>query len=264
VLPHLEAQGISARAVIWDDPAVDWSRYTLCVVRSTWNYHRKRGEFLAWAERVSRVTALWNPPEVLRWNTHKSYLRDLEQRGVPVVPTKWLTAGSRANLETLMSVHGWESAVVKPTVSASAEDTLLITSTTVDEGQSLLNTLLPRRDMMVQPFIASVQTERERSYMFIDGEFTHAVRRPFALAQEGYDAWRVKPFQPSAKEISFAQRALRAARHVTLYARVDLVSDEAGDLRVMELELVEPSLFFAQSPRAAEQLARAIVARSST
>jgi hypothetical protein len=258
LLPHLQAHGIATHAVAWDDPAVDWSRYRLCVVRSTWNYHRTLGHFLSWAERVSEVTSLWNPLDVLLWNTHKSYLRDLEQRGVPVVPTEWLQAGSRAPLEVLMQRNAWERVVVKPAVSASAHDTILVTHANLGEGQAHLDNHLPTRDMMVQPFMAAVQTEQERSFIFIDGTFTHSVRRPFYLALDEDHDWPYERADPPPGEITFAQNVLSAAGRETLYARVDVVRDDSGQLRLMELELVEPSLFFQQAPEAAESFATAI------
>jgi hypothetical protein len=132
LLPVLAQRGIHARPVAWDDPAMNWSIPRLSVIRSTWDYHLRLAEFLAWAERAATLRPLWNPLDIIRWNTHKSYLRDLEQRGIPIVPTIWLARGTYADLARLMADHSWQTVVVKPAVSASAYATLLVTEETVD------------------------------------------------------------------------------------------------------------------------------------
>src|SRR5207248_10238751 len=135
---------------VWDDPGVDWHGIKVSVVRSTWDYHHRLDEFLAWAERVATLTRLWNPVEVLRWNTHKSYLRDLAARGVPVVPTILLEAGSTVDLATLLARAGWQEAVIKPAVSASAHETIRASLEGLAEGQAHVNRLLPAHDLLVQ------------------------------------------------------------------------------------------------------------------
>lgn len=257
----LATMGIVARPVVWDDPAIDWRSFRLCVIRSTWDYHHRRDEFVAWAERISNVTQLWNPAEVVNWNTHKTYLRDLAERGVPVVPTLWLERGTSANLKEIMGERGWESVVAKPSVSASAYATLLVRPDSVEEGQAHLEASLAERDMMVQPFIPSVETYGERSLMFIEGEYTHSVRRVPAVGEDREGGGEFKQAEAIPGEIAFAQKAFEAARYPTLYARVDIVKDSEGLLRLMELELVEPSLFLQQAPEALDRLARAIAAR---
>ena len=180
LLTALVERGLNAVPAVWDDPGVDWSSFAMCVLRSTRDYHHRLQEFLSWVEHVATVTSLWNPLEVVRWNTHKSYLRDLEQRGVPIVPTVWLAAGTQADLRRLMAAEGWRRVVVKPVVSASAHETILVSEESLDKGQGHIERLLPTTDLMVQPFIESVRGEGERSLMFIDGEFTHAaiLKRP--------------------------------------------------------------------------------------
>ena len=262
----LLARGFRVEAPIWDDPDMDWASFDLCVIRSTWDYHHLLPEFLAWAERASALTRLWNPLDVLRWNTHKTYLRDLSERGVPVVPTEWLDKGGNADLGSLMRARGWDRAVIKPSVSASAYATRLVTPATLSEAQAHLDAILARGDAMVQPFIASVETYLERSLLFIVGELTHSVTRPAQVRSETvredtpwYDDYLL--VTPPGDELSLAQNVLEVAGYHTLYARVDLVRDDFGEPRLIELELVEPSLFLDLYPPAAEKLADAIAAR---
>lgn len=262
LIPALAELGLRARFVVWDDPTVDWAEPMVCVVRSTWDYLHRRAAFVAWAEHVAGVTDLWNPAPVIRWNTHKGYLRALAARGVPIVPTVWLAAGSRADLAGILADRGWAQAVIKPAVSADAFGTSIVTGASLPDAQAQLDALLRDRDMMVQPFLASVGSYGERSLLFIAGELTHAVRRS---APEGYGphfAGDCPPVVPAADEVALARTVLAAVDMPTLYARVDLLRDDAGAPCLLELELVEPSLFLAQAPHATARLAAAIAERA--
>lgn len=261
LLDALRQRGLDAHPAIWDDPEVDWSRFRLCVIRSTWDYHVRYDEFLPWAERVAAVSQLWNPIEALRWNTHKSYMRDLSARGIPIVPTTWIEAGSSAHLQTLLNLRGWERAVLKPAVSASAYSTMIVDRDTINDAQELANTLLPMRDLMLQPFMQSVDTHGERSLVFIDGELTHAVRRPSVLRDGDPATEKYRLVQPAEDEVQLGQDSLRAAGFPTLYARVDMVRDDDGKLRLMELELAEPSLWLGYSQAALDSFVEGIARR---
>ncbi|HVG00565.1 MAG TPA: hypothetical protein VND68_12060 [Chloroflexia bacterium] len=263
LLQALRARGVNAGAAVWDDQSFDWSWTKLCVIRSTWDYHQRHADFMAWAEQAASVSQLWNPIEALRWNTHKGYLRDLAERDIPTVPTEWLYAGMTVQLQELLDNRGWQRAVLKPAVSASAYSTILVDEGSISEAQDLANRLLPSRDLMLQPFIESVETHGERSLIFIDGVFTHAVRRPSVLTDPEYAKGHGKyiAVEPATDEPIFGAGVLRAAGFPTLYARVDVVRDGEGKLSLMELELVEPSLWLAQSPGAVDRFAEGIISR---
>lgn len=263
LVPALEARGLRARLVAWDDAAMDWSLPRVSVIRATWDYHLRRDEFMAWVERVNALTDLWNPIATVRWNTHKRYLRDLAERSVRVVPTVWLSRGEEPDLAEIMEREGWSAAVVKPAVSASAYATRLITRERLASGQAHLDDLLAGRDMMVQPYLHSVMTTRERSLVYVDGKLTHTFLRAPALVHGTTEAWnRNELAEDDPGEDTFARRALSCLEQRPLYARVDLVRDDDGQLCLMELELVEPSLGLELAPQAAtEALADAIAAR---
>jgi glutathione synthase/RimK-type ligase-like ATP-grasp enzyme len=258
----LAARGLKAGPVIWDEPTVDWSRFRLALIRTAWDSDARRDEFVAWADRAGALCPLWNPPEVLRWNTHKGYLRELEARGVPTVPTAWLTRGSKQDVKALLAERGWTDAVVKPAVSAGARDTLRVRRPEdLPVAQALVERILPSKDMMVQPYLASVEGYGERSILFLGGEHTHAIKRPPALSgNPGYDATAAEPTPSAEDERAFARQVIAATGFELLYARVDVARDEQGALRLMELEITEPNLFLRQGgPRAVECLADAIV-----
>lgn len=181
LLTALHASGYSARSAQWDDPDVDWSAFSLCIMRSAWDYHHRRNAFLLWAEHIARASILWNPLSVIRWNTHKAYLRDLEQRGVPVVPTEWLAAGERVDLAQLVQRRAWSRFVIKPALATNSFGARVFSCETLAEGQTHLDTLLATREVMVQPFLASITGYGERSLVFIDGQLTHAFRKRAAL-----------------------------------------------------------------------------------
>src|SRR5438874_4007822 len=156
LLVELRRLGLDTQPVVWDDPSVDWSAPKVCVIRETWDYHLRRDEFVSWAERTAKQTTLFNSAEVVRWNTHKGYLRDLEERGVPIVPTAWLDLGTHSKLAEIMSTRGWHEVVIKPAVSGAAYETIQIGQDRIEVGQTHIDRLLPARDLMVQPFIPSV------------------------------------------------------------------------------------------------------------
>ncbi|ATB35704.1 ATP-grasp domain-containing protein [Cystobacter fuscus] len=260
----LAVRGLKAGPVIWDDPAVDWSRFRLALIRTAWDSDKRRDEFVAWAERAGAQCPLWNPPEVLRWNTHKGYLRELESRGVPIVPTAWLARGSTPDVEALLAERGWSDAVVKPAVSAGSRDTLRVRGPAeLPAVRELVARVLPHKDMMVQPYISSVEGHGERSLLFFGGEYTHAILRPAALsARPGYDPTLAESLTSSEEERAFARKVLAATGFELLYARVDMARDERGALRLMELEVTEPNLFLHQGgPGAVRALVDALIGK---
>lgn len=256
LLPALAERGIKAQPAVWNDPTMDWSTPNLTVIRATWDYHHQHHVFLSWAERISHLHDLWNPFAIVRWNTHKFYLRNLEEHNIPIIPTVWLERGGEINLSLLMEQQGWQKVVIKPAVSAGAHGTILVTAETIRHGQSHLDHFLSTHDMLIQPFLSTVISSRERSLIFIDGEFTHAIERKPALDLD--PSARSCLMTPQDDELLLARRILRLLPCSPLYARVDLIHDEAGTLRLMELELVEPALWFSLAPHAIQLFADAI------
>ncbi|MEO0801201.1 MAG: hypothetical protein AAFY57_02850 [Cyanobacteria bacterium J06642_2] len=255
----LARREIDAQPIIWDDLAQDWSQFRLSVLRSPWDYSLRYSEFLAWLDRVSSKTHLWNGADVVRWNTHKRYLKELRDREIATVPTHWLAAGTQVNLQGLMCDRGWSEVVVKPAVSANSRKTVRCDRPEI--GQAHLNTFLPHLDMMVQPYLPSIETTGELSLIFIDSKFAHAVRKCPAIGdyriQEDYGG-QFQFVVPTAAELTLAERTLAKIPFTLLYARVDLVRSWDDEPLLIELELVEPSLYFAAAPGTAEILAEVI------
>jgi glutathione synthase/RimK-type ligase-like ATP-grasp enzyme len=236
--------GAEAKLLAWDDPGARFADCDLVVLRSTWNYFERLDAFLAWASSVSHLR---NGAHVVRWNAVKTYLRDLEARGVPTVPTVFVSRGE----STRLADAPWDDVVVKPVVSAGSFLTERF-RTDDPNGQIFLDDLTRERDVMIQKWMPAVDHYGERSLVWIDGEITHAIRKSPRFAggvEEVSDAMPIAP-----EERAFAERAIAAAQAKDLlYGRVDMIRDEDGVLRVMELELVEPSLFFKQCPHALDR-----------
>jgi glutathione synthase/RimK-type ligase-like ATP-grasp enzyme len=247
--PALREAGLTVDLVRWDDPAVDWAAFDLAVVRSCWDYAWRREEFLAWAETVPRLR---NDASVLRWNSDKTYLRDLERLGLPVVPTVWnpTTAGQ------LPDADEW---VVKPSVSAGSRDTARWSA--ADDALAHAGQLIAAgRTAMAQPYLDSVDDAGETAMLFLGGRFSHAVRKgPLLGRGEGVRQDRdsrgdLRPVTATPAQRDVAQAVFDAVPGLVpgaaalLYARIDLVGDESGRPVLLELELTEPSLFLPQAP----------------
>ena len=257
----LREAGAEAEAVCWDDGDVDWAGYDLAVIRSTWDYSWRAAEFVAWAERCAKVTRLANPAEVVRWNTDKRYIGELAEAGVPVVPTRYLAPGDPADLPR---DHEY---VVKPTSGAGARYAARYTPEQHDSAVRQLQRMHAEGlTAMVQPYMRGIETAGERALQFCGGNLLHASRKGPVLAPgTPYDQRKVAhpgltDWTPSLADTALARRALAfvPGRPELLYARVDVVDDEDGQPRVMELELVEPNLFLwlhpESAPRVVEEL----------
>lgn len=263
LLAALARAGIDARTAVWDDPAEDWDAFDLVVIRTTWDYDERREEFVAWAEDVEAATTLLNPADVVRWNTHKGYLMELEERGVPTVPTAWLGAGDDIDLAALAASRRWGAVVVKPAVAAGSRG-LTIVDTNPGEGQAALDELLASHDVMVQPLLRRVGTDGELSIVCLDGRYSHAIRKtPRAgdvRIQVEFGGTYVEE-TPSDDLVALAEWVVETTGHDLLYARVDLVPGDDGTWQVGEVEATEPSLYLDRVEGAADRAAAAIAAR---
>ena len=271
LLAELRRRGVRAEPAVWDAPR-DWETFDAVVVRSCWDSHLRRGEFVEWAARVAASGArLLNPAPLLVWNSDKRYLRELSARGVAVVPTAWVSAagGAAPSLSDVLGAEGWDEAVVKPAISAGAYETWRTSAgrAPADEARFAALVRSGAGDVLVQPFVEQVLREGEWSLVFVAGRFSHAVRkRPAAgdfRVQSQFGGLTVAA-APPATLVGDADAVLGAAARCTglradeiLYARVDGVERE-GRLLLMELECVEPDLFFETAPGAAGRVADAL------
>lgn len=272
LLDALRARGVAARMAAWNDPGERWESGPPTLIRSTWDYFRDLDRFVAWTHRAESGAPLWNGGDVVRWNAHKRYLAELSRAGHLVVPTEFVPHGGRVDLGELAARRGWRDVVVKPAVSAGSFATrrfALDMTQNFAEARTFLHALTAERDVLVQRYVDSVDDHGERSLVWIDGEFTHSIRKTPRFSGEDERVSEALPIAPDARaaaaDVLASARALcgRVGRPADLlYARVDLARDVDGRPLVMELELIEPSLFLLQCPAALERLADATARRT--
>jgi hypothetical protein len=253
----LHQEGIPTDLVAWDDQAYDWSKPDIVLLRSTWDYPLRSTAFLSWVEGVSQLTTLWNPAHLVRWNLQKTYLLDLHLRGIPIIPTVWLPAQSPVALAPLMQAQGWGQVVIKPIIGTSSREAQVVSFQTLEAGQRHLSRLLGREAVMVQPFLPAFYAAGEHALIFINGVFTHAMRKRFTL-MEGLDQAGQQAIPAPEEEQTFAREVLQRLPTVPLYARVDLVRDHRHALVLNELEIIEPVLYLSHSQEALKRLTQAV------
>lgn len=263
----LAKRGVRVEALVWSDPSIDWSSYDAIVVRSCWDYFHRPAEFFLWLTRLETQSAhVLNPATLLRWNASKTYLRDLQSRGVAIVPTQWLSRGHAASLAAVRRNTGWSELVIKPAISGSAHDTWRSSPGDDIRDDARLAVMTSRGEVLVQPLLDEIAAGGEWSVVFLDGVYSHSVLKRARAGDFRVQIEHGGTFSaiaPPSDVIDQAELALGAAPldgERALYARVDgCVVD--GRFMLMELELIEPVLFLGTSAYAARRLADAIVAR---
>lgn len=256
-VPVFASRRMAVVPVVWTEPlppALD-----ALVLRSTWDYHLQLSRFLGWVDSIEAAgIELFNRPATLRWNVDKKYLLEVEARGVPIVPTRYAARGSGVALGSLLREVRWREAVVKPCVSGGAFETWRAGANEADSVRFARQ--LELMDCLIQPFVPELVSEGEWSLLFFGSRYSHAVlKRPVVgdfRVQEEFGG-KFEAAEAPAGIVEAAARALEASGQETRYARVDGVV-RSGRFELMELELVEPSLFLETNAGAAERFAAAI------
>lgn len=247
---YLREQGHTVEPRVWSNPAVDWLRYDVVVVKSPWDYFDRVEEFYVWLARMQHLgVPMLNPAATIRWNANKQYLLEMEQAGVRIVPTRWLARGSQFEAEELFATLGSEQLVVKPAVSGGAKNTFALTRQESAIRQPQLGELLRHEDFLVQPFQPEIQAEGEWSLVYFGGEYSHCVLKTPKSGDfrvQHYLGGGIEPRQAPAHLRRAADDIVQRFAAGCLYARVDGV-DAGGELLLMELELIEPFLYLASA-----------------
>jgi O-ureido-D-serine cyclo-ligase len=266
----LKNKGADVVRAEWDDADAPWGTFDIALLRSTWDYSQRLPEFLDWVTRVSALTHLLNPLAVVRWNTDKHYLHDLATAGVTTVPSVFIEPDHDAGdgVRGFLATHANVEFVVKPSVGAGSRDAQRYNRHQVDASIQHAQRLLDdRRSVLLQPYFDRVDEHGETALIFFGGKFSHAIRKgPLLRPNEGptralFAAEHISARQPGRDDIELAEKTLSAIPFdkPLLYARVDLIQDPNGAPALLELELTEPSLFFAFDAGAADRFAKAIL-----
>ncbi|WP_263461183.1 ATP-grasp domain-containing protein [Thauera sp. Sel9] len=260
VAEALQAQGLSVARRSWTDPAMDWRVCGSLLFRTTWDYFDRFAEFSRWLDAVSAQTRLFNDAGLIRWNVDKHYLADLAARGVAIAPTCFVERGEATTLASIMAAQGWDEIVFKPAVSGAARLTYRVDRASLAGHEPVFTRCVAQEAMLVQRFEPAILADGELSLIVIGGRCTHAIRKTARAGDfrvQDDHGGTVHAHLPSAAERAFAETAVAACPSLPLYARVDFVRD-GGGFRLMELEMIEPELFFRFDPPAAEVLAAAL------
>jgi glutathione synthase/RimK-type ligase-like ATP-grasp enzyme len=260
--------GVEVHMPRWDDPQLseaDWAAFDAVCLRACWDYHLRYDVFLDWFTRVDRAGVRWiNPAPGMLWNSHKRYLIDLRDDGVPIAALRFVPRGGACDLQALLAETGWTEAIVKPAVSASAYRTWRTGAVTPEVSRDRLGDMLAEGDVIVQRFVPEIASG-EWSLVFVEEDLSHAVRRrpPSGefRSQSEFGA-TITTEAPSPSLLATARDALRSASRFgsPCLTRVDLV-ETADEPIVMEVELIEPVLFFRYAPGSAARAASALVSR---
>ena len=253
----LRSSGIAVDAVPWTDPG-DLSGYDLALPLVVWGYHHEYAEWLTLLDRfeAERLPVV-NPPQLLRWNSDKAYLKELAAKGVPTVPTIEVERLSDANLSAAAERFGSDELVVKPPVSASASGTHRIRP-----GDEIPVSERGQR-MMIQPFLPSIASEGEYALILFDGAYSHTVVKTPKNGDfrvQPHLGGMTEPCEAPEGAVELAQMAIAATPEHATYARVDVVRGNDGELLIMELELIEPALFLDVAPHGEVAFAAAVMA----
>lgn len=252
--PAFAAAGIEAMPAPWDGD-VDWSQFTTIIIRACWNYHLNRPRFLRWLDdRVSDGITVWNSPEVIKWNTDKHYLLDLEKKGIKLVPTFLIETGNYVSLQEVLESNNWDEAVIKPTIGASSFELQKFTKNAAQKVE-----IDRKRSWLVQKFCSEINSEGEYSFLFYGRQYSHSV-----LKKPKDGEYRSQPdfggkesgVNPSEAVVDYATGILRQVDGPILYTRVDGIFI-GGVFHLMELEMAEPYLFFERHPDAPNRFVEA-------
>lgn len=260
-LDELRRRGFSAAPVVWDDPTADWDRWESVIIRSCWDYHLKVDCFRQWLDRVAadgRVVI--NRPDLVRWNLHKGYLLDVARAGGRIPPTTVIARDAPGTLRDHLDREGWRDAVIKPAISATGYRTRLVRGRPSDDDEEAFAESVASGDVLAQAYVPEVSKRGEWSFVFFEGRYSHAALKRAAPGEfRVHIEWggTVETVTPPPALIAQAQRLMDALALRATYGRVD-GADVDGNLVVMELEVVEPELFFDREPEAAARLADAV------
>lgn len=261
LIPELAKANITATAVIWDDKNVDWNDFDYLVFRNTWDYFEKEAGFNLWLDHIEKsgIKTL-NSIDVIKNNKHKFYLREMEKQGVKIIPTVFIDKTDELDLHQIMPSH-WKKAVIKPAFSAGSYQTEVFELAEIEKINTEYKSIASQKELLLQEFMPEIQTLGETSFIFFNKKFSHAVnKKPVAgdfriQVQFGGQYTLV---EPSAILIDKAQKIVNTFNGDLLYARVDGIVIE-NELHLMEVECIEPDLYFNLSAGSLQRFVNAIV-----
>ena len=263
LLNYLLQKDVEAEIVVWDDKTVNWQAYDLVIIKSTWDYFNKPEQFRSWLKEMeSNEIHMLNSTQTVRWNMDKSYLKDIDNAGIPVIPTIWLDKDTYTDLPIVMCQLNAPEIIIKPRISGASKNTFKVNADNVLQVQQQFDELIKHEDFMAQPFMPQIM-EGEYSFIFFNGAFSHAVvKAPHKddFRVQHYFGGSITPYLPTDTIKKQAQFVADQFASSCLYARVDGILIE-GVLHIIELEVIEPMLYLHFYEKSYDNLLKAIKAR---
>lgn len=256
----LEKLGFRVHRTNWDDQDMDWSSTRHIFFCSTWDYFDRYIEFSAWLEEVCKKTQLINPKELIYWSLDKHYLLDLKNAGIRIPNTVFIESKENRTLSEIIEHLNWKEFILKPAISGAARHTYRFTKESAQKYESIFKELIAQESMLIQEFQHNILTKGEVAFMVFGGKFSHAILK---TAKEGdfrvQDDFggTVQNYSPTEHEIAFVEKAFAACTPLPVYARIDVIWNNDGDLCIGEIELIEPELWFRMDEKSAERCAHA-------
>ncbi len=261
LIPEFAKYDCNAEAVIWDDPLVDWQQFDYLIFRNTWDYYEKEIAFNTWLDSIKKkgIPTL-NSIEVIQKNKHKFYLKDLQRQGIKIIPTVFIEKTADLQLSKLLPNH-WKKAVIKPAFSAGSYLTEVFTPDEAATISEKYSTIASEKELLLQEFMPEIETEGETSFVFFNGIFSHAVNKKPAAGDfriQSQFGGQYSLIDPNNTMIEKAQKVVTAFSKPLLYARVDGIIINS-ELYLMEIESIEPDLYFNLAPGALQKFVAAVL-----
>ena len=261
IIKELAKHNIVAKAVIWDDKTVNWTDFDYLIFRNTWDYFEKETEFKIWLDHIEKLgIKTLNPITIIQQNIHKFYLRDLQKLGVTILPTVFIDKTNQLNLTEVIPSH-WKKAVIKPAFSAGSYLTEVFDVSDIQTINEKYISIAAEKELLLQEFMPEIQTIGETSFIFFDKKFSHAVNKKPVNGDfrvQSLFGGQYTLVQPTTSLIEKAQKIVNTFPEHLLYARVDGIIINS-ELHLMEIECIEPDLYFNLSENALERFVNAIV-----
>jgi glutathione synthase/RimK-type ligase-like ATP-grasp enzyme len=260
LIEGFQAQGLQASPVVWSDPGIDWDQFDLALIRSTWDYLDASERFLHVLANIEASSCrLFNPLSAVRWNMDKRYLLDLARQGVPVIPTFAMSDVEPGALRELFIEHRWHTVILKPTIGLAGSNTHRIPLDQLESTRTDLRASQPLSAFLIQPFVETILTEGEWSFVYFNRQLSHVLLKkpaPNDFRVQGIYGGTIQPAEPQPRDLLQAEAVLDKLPPDILYARLDFVRVE-GQLAVMEVELIEPIFSFNLVPESVARLVQA-------
>ena len=264
----MKVHGWDAEEISWRNEKANWSDYDAVIVRSTWDYQKDYKKFLEVLEKIKDSAAhLENDLDLMKWNMNKKYLADLEQKGIRIVDTNYKLRFDMEEIKNYFEIFRADEIIIKPNISANADNTYRLTREKLKGLQQELEKVFMEREFMVQPFMNSIVDEGEYSLFFFNGSFSHCVlKKPkendFRVQEE--HGGKFRSVVPAETQKAIGKKIVESLSTIPLYARTDLVRTPDNDFALMELEVIEPSLYFNMDEESPLRFTKAFIDKINT